>query len=80
MEKKMRVLLFLLSCMLLAGCASTKATSPMKMQETNAVQNAAEKRECQVSPPDKTETKQKPKLRQSTPGTFCGDKDVSDDF
>ena len=76
----MRVLLLLLSCMLLAGCASTQATYPMKMQEANAAKNSLENRESLVSPPCKTEIKQQPKLRQSTSGTFCGDKDVSDDF
>ena len=50
------------------------------MQKANAVQKAAENRERRVSSPGKAETKQQPKLRQSTPGTFCGDKDVSDDF
>lgn len=80
MERKMRILLFLLSCMLFAGCTSTKATSSIKMQEAKAVQNAPENQKYQVPPPNKNETKNPKKLRHSTQGTFSGDKDVSDDF
>lgn len=85
----MRLLFFLLSGMLLlVGCTSTKATAPMKthdanavQQGANAVQNAPGKQECQVvSPAGKAKAQQHPKQRKSTPGTFCGDKDVSDDF
>lgn len=81
-------MLIFLSGMLLVGCASAKATASMKTQDANAVQqgpnvvqNAPGKQECRVvSPLDKDKAQQHPKLRKSTPGTFCGDKDVSDDF
>jgi len=84
----MRLLLFLLSGMLVAGCASTKTTASTKtqganavQQGANAVQNAPGKQKCQVvSPADKAKAQQHPKQRKSTQGTFSGDKDVSDDY
>lgn len=76
----MRISLLLLLSMLLAGCLGTESGHHLEKPGRTEVQDSQYESKAKLTPACQGQNLQAPEKRQSRPGTFCGDREVSDDF